>query len=103
MADSAELGGSTSHAAVVSRELGLPAVVGCGAGTLAALAGTEVTVDGGAGIVYAGVLPVVDGCTGDDPDLAELAGWFGTDNITALPELLANNASRTDARQPLLD
>src|SRR5258708_39960240 len=47
-----ELGGATSHAAVVSRELGLPAVVGCGAGVAAALDGRSVTVYGGAGEVY---------------------------------------------------
>ena len=33
-----EQGGSTSHAAVVGRALGLPCVVGCGPGSLAALA-----------------------------------------------------------------
>ena len=93
-----ELGGSTSHAAVVSRELGLPAVVGCGAGTLAALAGTEVTVDGGAGIVYAGRLPVVDASSDDDLDLAEIAGWIGADTVSALPQLLATNDAREDTR-----
>ena len=41
-----EIGGATSHAAVVSREIGTPAVVGCGAGVAAALDGRVVTVDG---------------------------------------------------------
>jgi len=54
-----ELGGATSHAAVVSRELGRTCVVGCGPGTVTGLAGRVVTVDGGAGRVYAGALPVV--------------------------------------------
>ncbi|ORB76544.1 PEP-utilizing enzyme, partial [Mycobacterium timonense] len=70
-----ELGGSTSHAAVVSRELGRPAVVGCGPGSLARLIGKEVTVDGGAGLVYAGLLPVVAPCSQHDPDLTQLASW----------------------------
>lgn len=41
-----EVGGAASHAAVVSRELGRVAVVGCGPGVAAALAGKEITVDG---------------------------------------------------------
>lgn len=49
-----ETGGATSHAAVVSRELGRPCVVGCGQGTVTALAGELVTVDGGRGRVLAG-------------------------------------------------
>ncbi|MCZ4653849.1 pyruvate, phosphate dikinase [Gordonia amicalis] len=53
-----EIGGSTSHAAVVSRELGTPCVVGCGQGTLDALAGQVVTVDGTNGEVFAGEVPL---------------------------------------------
>lgn len=51
-----EHGGSTSHAALVCREIGLPCVVGCGDGTVRALAGRSVTVDGTAGVVLAGEL-----------------------------------------------
>ena len=49
-------GGRTSHAAIVSRELGLPAIVGSGNATKALKTGTLVTVDttGSAGIVTAG-------------------------------------------------
>lgn len=68
-----ELGGATSHAAVVSRELGLPAVVGCGAGVVAALDGRSVTVDGSAGEVYDGVLALTAWSERDSPDLVELA------------------------------
>jgi phosphohistidine swiveling domain-containing protein len=53
-----ETGGATSHAAVVSRELGRPAVVGCGCGVTEALAGKLVTVDGNAGEVRDGILPL---------------------------------------------
>lgn len=49
-----EVGGATSHAALVCREIGLPCVVGAGEGTVAALVGREVTVDGKAGKVYEG-------------------------------------------------
>jgi pyruvate,orthophosphate dikinase len=67
-----EIGGATSHAAVVSRELGLPAVVGCGAGIAAALDGRSVTVDGGAGEVYDGVLEAAAWSEQDSPELVEL-------------------------------
>lgn len=84
-----ELGGSTSHAAVVSRELGRPCVVGCGAGSLTGLAGGQVTVDGGAGIVYAGPLPLVPAASPDDADLREIAGWLGIGDLAELPAALA--------------
>ncbi|MEK7144438.1 MAG: phosphoenolpyruvate synthase [Patescibacteria group bacterium] len=49
-------GGRTSHAAIVSRELGLPAIVGSGNATRALKNGTLVTVDttGSAGVVTQG-------------------------------------------------
>lgn len=49
-------GGRTSHAAIVSRELGLPAVVGAGNATRVLKTGTLVTVDttGSAGMITAG-------------------------------------------------
>jgi pyruvate,orthophosphate dikinase len=47
-------GGATSHAALVTRELGKPGVVGCGVGSLTQLAGQLVTVDGSSGRVFAG-------------------------------------------------
>ncbi|MDZ4228335.1 MAG: phosphoenolpyruvate synthase, partial [Candidatus Levybacteria bacterium] len=51
-------GGRTSHAAIVARELGIPAVVGTGNATTLLKTGEEVTVDttGSEGIVYAGKL-----------------------------------------------
>ena len=70
-----ELGGSTSHAAVVGRALGKPCVVGCGAGSLLGLAGRIVTVDGQAGAVLDGRLPVVVPDEAADADLVELARW----------------------------
>jgi pyruvate,water dikinase len=50
-------GGRTSHAAIVSRELGLPAVVGTGTATATLTDGETVTVscaEGDTGVVYAG-------------------------------------------------
>jgi pyruvate,orthophosphate dikinase len=46
-----EIGGATSHAAVVSRELGVPCVVGVGQGVIAGLEGLSVTLDATAGRV----------------------------------------------------
>lgn len=53
-------GGRTCHAAIVSRELGIPCVVGTGSATVALKNVSEVTVDcsrGSEGFVYAGVVP----------------------------------------------
>jgi len=69
-----EQGGSTSHAAVVSRALGRPCVVGVGAGAVAR-AGQIVTIDGAAGKVYAGALPTERPREADDAQLARLIEW----------------------------
>ncbi|HVW69482.1 MAG TPA: phosphoenolpyruvate synthase [Steroidobacteraceae bacterium] len=52
-------GGRTCHAAIIARELGIPAVVGCGDATETIREGQEVTVscaEGDTGLVYAGLL-----------------------------------------------
>ena len=52
-------GGRTCHAAIIARELGIPAVVGCGDATQRIREGQEVTVscaEGDTGYVYAGLL-----------------------------------------------
>jgi len=54
-------GGRTCHAAIIARELGIPAVVGCGDATEALADGAEVTVscaEGDTGHVYEGRLAV---------------------------------------------
>lgn len=53
-------GGRTCHAAIVARELGIPAVVGCEQATQKISDGQPVTVscaEGDTGLVYAGLLP----------------------------------------------
>ncbi len=49
-------GGVTCHAAIISRELGIPCVVGTGDATSALKEGSEVTADGKKGLVYKGIL-----------------------------------------------
>jgi pyruvate,water dikinase len=44
-------GGRTCHAAIIARELGIPAVVGCGNATMRLKTGDRVRVDGTAGTV----------------------------------------------------
>ncbi len=54
-------GGRTCHAAIIARELGIPAVVGCGDATRVLNEGDAVTVscaEGDTGHVYEGLLPI---------------------------------------------
>jgi phosphohistidine swiveling domain-containing protein len=46
-----DIGAPLSHAAIVARELGIPAVVGCGDATMRLKTGDRVLVDGGRGLV----------------------------------------------------
>jgi pyruvate, water dikinase len=46
-----DLGGIMSHAAIVSREYGLPAVVGTGRGSKTIHTGDRLRVDGDSGVV----------------------------------------------------
>ncbi len=65
-----EVGGPASHAAVICRDIGRPAVVGCGPGTAEALDGLLVTVDGSTGEIFAGALDVESWTDADlDADL----------------------------------
>ena len=53
-------GGRTCHAAIIARELGVPAVVGCGDATSRIADGAPVTVscaEGDTGFIYQGLLP----------------------------------------------
>jgi pyruvate,water dikinase len=53
-------GGRTCHAAIVARELGVPAIVGCGNATELLNEGQEITAscaEGDEGIIYNGILP----------------------------------------------
>jgi pyruvate,orthophosphate dikinase len=80
-------GGATSHAAVVARQFGTPAVVGCEAleidldtrtvtaGDITLKEGDYVSLDGGAGEVYMGEIPTVSPSFEEQTDLVTLLGW----------------------------
>jgi pyruvate,water dikinase len=68
-------GGRTCHAAIIARELGIPAVVGCGDATANLTDGAQVTVscaEGDTGYIYAGILPseVKEVARGTLPEIA---------------------------------
>ena len=68
-------GGRTCHAAIIAREMGIPAVVGCGDATQRIQAGDEITVScaqGDTGVIYEGLLPFEcrKADTGNLPDLS---------------------------------
>src|SRR5690606_19241675 len=67
-------GGRTCHAAIIARELGIPAIVGCGNATEVLDEGSEVTIscaEGDTGYVYRGKLDyeVVTTDTGSLPEI----------------------------------
>jgi len=67
-------GGRTCHAAIIAREMGIPAVVGCGDATARLKDGQEVTVscaEGDTGRVYKGLVPfeVVSTAANKMPDI----------------------------------
>lgn len=51
-----DAGGMTCHAAIVSRELGIPCITGTKTGTKVLSTGMEVTVDAKSGVVYEGII-----------------------------------------------
>jgi len=70
-----EAGGTTSHAAVVCRELGRPCVVGCGPGNVTSLAGAHVTLDGGSGRIWRGDLTADRSDESASGDVRTLTQW----------------------------
>ena len=104
-------GGVTSHAAVVTRGLGKPCIVGCegmqvdlelremsGNGrTLRE--GDQVSMDGALGRVYTGELATVNPRLEDLPEARELLGWA---DETRRLGVMANADTPADARQAIV-
>ncbi len=95
-------GGRTAHAAIISRELGIPCAVGTGEATTSLSDGHIVTVDGSTGRVYEGAVPGAgENITRDDdaenlrtktnvyvnlaePDLADVVAARNVDGVGLL-------------------
>ncbi len=77
-------GGMTSHAAIVSRELGVPAIVGCGEATETVADSQRVTLDGNKGTVVVGE-PESESGTESEPGGSELTGPNPTDDALEAP------------------
>ncbi len=72
-------GGMTCHAAIISRELGTPCVVGTGNATEILKNGMDVTVDGTTGTVYKGILKKAE------PSEEEDSGAVATRIVESVP------------------
>ena len=104
-------GGVTSHAAVVTRGLGKPCIVGCEAiqvdleaGTFAAAGktvheGERISMDGASGSVYLGELDTINPSLDDLPEAIELLGWA---DETRKLGVMANADTPSDAKQALV-
>ncbi|MBI3965984.1 MAG: phosphoenolpyruvate synthase [Chloroflexi bacterium] len=94
-------GGTTSHAAIVSREMGVPCIVGTREATAILVDGQEVTVDATIGVVYAGRIEEPEAATpGADPAITTVAAPARIVTATKImvnlgePELAAQVAAR---------
>ncbi|MCX6784137.1 MAG: phosphoenolpyruvate synthase [candidate division WWE3 bacterium] len=88
-------GGRTSHAAIVSRELGVPCVVGTNEATKMLRTGEEITVDGASGKIYQGIYQIKESINlsrYDDPTNIKTATKVYVD--LSVPELAAEVSQR---------
>jgi pyruvate,water dikinase len=73
-------GGVTCHAAIVSRELGIPCVVGTENATKLMVSGREYTVDSKSGVVYEGIMAALTeqlaSAAGVQPSAPSVSGGF---------------------------
>ncbi len=91
-------GGKTCHAAIVSRELGIPCVVGTNNATEALVDIPEVSVNGATGVIYRGII------SREEPEVVQVAGVAAPEptatkvyvNIS-IPEIAHKVAAETQA------
>ncbi len=89
-----DLGGKTSHAAIVSRELGVPAVVGTEQATKVLRTGEVITIDGSTGRVYEGDITIEDKNAEKGMDTSTLKTATKVYVNLAEPELAAIQAAK---------
>jgi pyruvate,water dikinase len=89
-------GGITAHAAIVSREMGVPCVVGTEKATHILKDGDVVTVDGSAGMVYRGALTVEAAAPAIAPSAEQIETTIKVKVIMDLPEF-SERAAATGA------
>jgi pyruvate,water dikinase len=94
-------GGMTSHAAIVSRELGVPAIVGCGDATDVLTDGQRVTLDGQKGTVVVAEPEAEDVADAEPEGSREAEGGSGGPPTTATEVKV--NVSIPDAAQRAAD
>lgn len=87
-------GGKTSHAAIVSRELGVPAVVGSGSATKILKDGQVITVDGTNGKIYEGNIVINNKVAGVSKSLSQIKTATKVYVNLAEPELAEDMAKR---------
>ena len=78
-------GGTTCHAAIVSRELGIPCIVGTGEATDILKDGMDVTVDANIGVVYEGIVAVKRPSLAAIADMGELPMGHFTSGEMGVP------------------
>ncbi len=76
-------GGVTCHAAIVSRELGIPSIVGTEEGTQVMETGQEYTVDAKTGVVYKGIVEEAEEAAERRPPTAEMPRGLEAAPVTA--------------------
>ena len=87
-------GGRTAHAAIISRELSIPCIVGAAGATTTLADGQTVTVDGATGRVYEGAVPGAGEEISEDDAAAHLRTKTGVYVNLAEPDLADVIAAR---------
>jgi pyruvate,water dikinase len=93
-------GGMTCHAAIVSRELGVPCVVGARSATTTLRDGQWVTVDGSKGVVMAGTVAQPVAAVHESPPAATVGAVEPLATLLYVNLAMADNAERV-AAQPV--
>lgn len=100
-----DTGGRTSHAAIVSRELGIPCVVGSGTATSVLKPGQMITVDGRKGLVYKGKVtdtaPVAP-AAGGTPAPAPVGGPAWASGTAEMPPIITGTKVYVNLGEPHL-